>query len=216
MSVRRDYLRDVARHHGVRAALRVALWRALHPRSARLELVALTDPRPLPSAVEAAREHAFRFATEADLLHYGADARANIVASDLEGLRRGDRCLLQLDGERLVGYAWIAGSPLVHVEDGFHINLPDDTVYNFKSYTASEYRGAGFQALRHLQLLQRLEPEGKRRLFGYVNHLNLDSRRGVRKSGYRRVGVLWIVRKRGKVRARLTVSSDFWCELRRL
>lgn len=205
---------EVRREHGLGAAakvLRAAVrrqWRSVH-------LLALSEPRPLPTAVDAANDHLFKFASPDDLRDIQRELPDAIGERDFEYLARGDRCLLQLDGGTLAGFAWVAGARLVHIVDGFHLNLPDDAVYNYHSYTAPAYRGYGFQALRHLKLLQMLEHEGKRRLFGFVDELNFKSLNGVIKSGYKRVGKLEITHRQGKVSVTLQVTADFWCDIRR-
>lgn len=188
--------------------------RRVRPHTRRIYLYALSTPRPSPTALAAAAGHVTRFATREDLAAIYARGDATLSENDLLGAEKGDRCLLQLDGDTLVGYAWIAGSPLVYVAEGFYIRLPDDTLYNYKAWTDPAYRGFGFQALRHLRLLEATASEGVRRLFGYVDGVNFSSLHGVTKSGYERVGELRIVRRGSRVRLFVRVASDFWCDIR--
>src|SRR5207244_3125383 len=108
---------------------------------------------------EAAKSHQFVFASPQDLERLARTPAYGISPVDIERVTNDTaRCLLQLDGEKLVGYAWIWNSRLAYIEDvengvhvdGVHINLPDDTVYNYKAYTNPDYRGFGYQALRHV------------------------------------------------------------------
>ena len=140
------------------------------------------------------------------------DSTSGVHAWDLEAFADGCRCLLQLDGERLVGYTWVASSPLIEVMWGLHLNLPEDMVYNYNGFTAPAYRGTSFQGLRHLKVLERMREEGKRRLFGYVDDLNYRSLRGVEKSGYHRVGVLVGVKRGGQTHFALTIDAEAWAE----
>lgn len=181
----------------------------------RFFLFELSIPRPAPESVRAAEGHVFRFATMEDILEYQKDPVWDIAQIDVTAFEKGDRCLLQLDGDKLVGYAWLASSSLVEIGWGFHFNMPDDTVYNYKGFTAPEYRGKGFQPLRHLKLLEHVKKSGQRRLFGYVDHLNLKSLRGVQKSGYQKIGVLRCLKKRGRIRFKLDISADNWSTDRR-
>jgi len=166
--------------------------------------------------LEAGKNHTFRFATVEEVSELRSQSDIPLGDNDVVAAATGDRCLLQLDGDTLAGYAWIAGSPLVYIAEGVHFNLPNDTVYNYKAFTPPEYRGHGFQALRHLKLLEVLRGEGKHRLFGYVDRLNFSSLKGVHKSGYRRVGTLTIRRRGGAVRALMKVDENFWCDDRRI
>ncbi len=190
--------------------------RRLRPYSRRIYLFALSTPRPNPDAVGAAATHDMRFATPDELCAIRSRPDTTLSDNDLLAARKGDRCLLQLDGSTLVGYAWIAGSSLVYIADGFYIRLPDDTIYNYKAWTNPQYRGFGFQALRHLRLLEATAAEGVRRLFGYVDAVNFNSLHGVAKSGYERVGDLRITRRGGRARVRLDVASDMWCDIRQV
>jgi GNAT superfamily N-acetyltransferase len=208
---------DTYRKHGLGEALRVGRDSVRHAGESRKILVVLSEPRPVPRAIEAASTHTFKFATAQELEALGRNPAYGIAPTDVERVSDGAaRCLLQLDGDTLAGYAWIWNSRLAYVEDdrvagdGVHINLPDDTIYNFKAYTNPDYRGYGFQALRHLQLLKLTEDEGVRRLFGYVDHFNPDSLKGVRKSGYVPVGELRIRHRKGRARLVMDVEESFW------
>lgn len=205
----------VHRQAGWRGVFDVAE-RRVRPHTRRIYLYALSEPRPAPKAEAAAATHVTRFATPDELVAIHARGDATLSKNDLLAAQKGDRCLLQLDGDALVGYAWIAGSPLVYVAEGFYIRLPDDTVYNYKAWTNPAYRGFGFQALRHLRLLEATAGEGVRRLFGYVDAVNLSSLQGVAKSGYERVGALWISRRNGRVRLSARVDAEFWPDIRQV
>jgi RimJ/RimL family protein N-acetyltransferase len=184
-------------------------------KSCRIFLFELTTPRPTPESIRAAEGHTFRFATIEDIHTYHADPIWDIGDKSVLAFERGDRCLLQFDGDTLVGYTWLAASSLVELTWGFHFNMPDDTVYNYKGFTAPAYRGEGFQPLRHLKLLEHVKGTGQHRLFCYVDQMNLSSLKGVKKSGYKKIGVLRCVRKQEKVRFFLRVSKDVWSKERR-
>ncbi len=210
---------DTYRKHGLREALRVGRDGVRYAGESRKILVVLSEPRPIPRAIEAASTHTFKFASAQELQELGRNPAYAITAADVERVAGGvARCLLQLDGDKLAGYAWIWNSRLAYIEDvengvqvdGVHINLPDDTIYNYKAYTNPDYRGFGFQALRHLQLLKLTEDEGVRRLFGYVDHFNSDSLKGVAKSGYVPVGELRVRHRKGRASMVLDVEESFW------
>jgi hypothetical protein len=206
-----SFLADTYRDHGFAEMLRAG-WDGLrYPGQSRKVLFALYEPRSLPDAVEAAKHHTFKFATAEELLALSRTPAYAIAQLDAERVAKGTaRCMLQLDGEKLVGYAWIWSHRLAFIEDGVHLNLPDDTIYNYKGYTNPDYRGYGFQALRHLNLLKLTHAEGVRRLFGFVDRFNSKSLKGVRKSGYLKVGELRIKHAGGKVRMILDVDEHFW------
>lgn len=173
-------------------------------------LIVLSEPRPSPKAMAAAKDHTFRMASLSDLEALSKDPASNILDRDLESFKDGCHCLLQMDGEKLVGYTWIVDSRLIDVGWGFHLSLPDDVIYNYNGYTAPEYRGTAYQPLRHLKVLEHVRAWGKYRLLGYVDHLNLKSLHGTAKSGYRRIGVLRGTRRNGQIHFALSIVDDSW------
>ena len=173
-------------------------------------LVVLSEPQPTPQAIAAASNHTFRLATLGDLEALVKDPSSNLVDRDIEAFNDGNSCMLQLDGNNLVGYTWIAQSSLIDVGWGFHLNLPDDVVYNYNGYTTPAYRGTAFQALRHLKALEHVRTLGKRRILGYVDHLNFKALRGGAKGGYRRIGVLRGIRRNGKIHFSLSMDENSW------
>jgi hypothetical protein len=213
---------ETYRKHGLREALRVARDGVRYAGQSRKILVVLAEPKPIPRAIEAASTHTFTFASAQELEALRRNPAFQISAEDVQRVSDGiARCLLQLDGDKLAGYAWIWNSRLAYVEDdrlagdGVHINLPDDTIYNFKAYTNPDYRGYGFQAVRHRQLLKLTEDEGVRRLFGYVDHRNSNSIKGLTKSGYAPVGELRIRHRKSRARMVMDVEESFWTSTRR-
>ena len=184
--------------------------------ASRIFLIVLTTPRPTPAAAEAGRNHRFHFATVDEIERLKTDPSTKLFDRDVDSLKSGNRCLLQYDGDKLVGYTWIAGSRLVELMWGMHFNLADDLVYNYNGFTTPAYRGTAYQALRHLKVLEHTRDEGTRRLFGYVDHLNYNSLRGTQKSGYEVVGTLRGVKRNGRISFDLDVESHAWSELARI
>ncbi|MCG7199484.1 hypothetical protein MD273_07085 [Marinobacter pelagius] len=211
LAKRLSFLVEVYRLHGFAEMCSVAWSGFLHKGTKRLILVALSRPRPIPKALEASEGHDFHFATPEELRSLMKQPSFEIAPVDIERVEKDvARCLVQMDGDKLTGYAWVWVSKVAYIDDGVYLNLPRDAIYNYKAYTDPEYRGLGFQGLRHLHLLRLLEGEGIKRLFGFVDHLNTKSLHGVRKSGYEKVGELKIRHKDGEVSSHLVMAKDFW------
>lgn len=213
-------LRSKVQYYGGLAGLathvgRKAMSSELMGSNFRLFLVVLTEPKPPLAVTQKAATHTFRFAELKDFERLAEDKQTGIAARDVESFRQGNRCLLQLNGDELVGYTWYSPSPLIELQWGLHFNLPDDMVYNYNGFTAPKYRGIAYQSLRHLKLLEHLAPLGKRRLMGYVSHLNYKSLQGVAKSGYQRVGVLRGVKRGGKFHFSLNIDEKAWATIAR-
>lgn len=214
MSSKIEKARSILARHGLGGLclhiLRIVFRHGRNDNVRRIFLFELSASDATKRSFPEAEGHTFRFATREDIERYHADPAWNIRDRDVEAFENGARCLLQLDGETLVGFAWLAASQLVEIMWGFHFNMPDDTAYNYHSYTAPAYRGKGFQALRHLKLFEHIKANGQHRLFGYVHQMNLNSLRGVRKSGYTKIGVLQCTKKANGMQFSLRVSSGHW------
>lgn len=123
------FLLEALRRNGLKDALQAGWSGLTNLGSTRLILVGLSEPRPLPKALEAAKDHTFKFATIEDLTELTKDPGNNIAATDIERVKKGTaRCLLQMDEDSLAGYAWIWVNKLSYIADGYHLNLPDDTI----------------------------------------------------------------------------------------
>jgi len=212
-----DTAKDVLRRHGIKGLLLYATRILLYRRkdSDRIFLYILKTPRPTQASIDAVKDHVFRFATVEDLMPLLEEPKWDIQEKHIDALRRGDKCLLQLDGDNLVGYTWVITSPLIEIAWGFHFNMPDDTVYNYKGFTSPEYRGKNFQPLRHLKILEFVRDQGKTKLFGYVDHLNMNSQKGVTKSGYKKIGVLRCKRNGNDIQFSFKVKGGAWSMERR-
>ena len=184
-------------------------------KASRYFLFVLDTPRAVPMADQAARDHVFRFASLEELERLQVDAESHLYERDIVSFKNGCRCLLQMDGEVLVGYTWCSFAPLVEVMAGAHFNMPDDMVYNFNDYTVPRYRGQAYQGLRHLKMLEHIQAEGRNRLLCFVDHLNYRSLHGVRKGGYRHIGVFRGLKRKGRVHFSLSVDEACWASVAR-
>jgi hypothetical protein len=184
LSGRLGRLWRTARRHGAWAAASQA-FRHRHRRKGvrRILLFGLARPPDLSAAVPQ-RPIRFRFASPDEFATLGGMGPAEAA----QAVARGDRCLLQFEEARLVGYNWVAVAPVVFIAEGLYLPLPDDVAYSWKAYTLPEFRGSGLHALRALELHRRLAAEGRPRLLCFVDDTNLESLRSVRKAGYEPVG----------------------------
>lgn len=205
--------------HGIRGfftyLIRKILWSRKKTRYCRLFLFVLDTPKQNKTNIQAAADHTFRFATLEDINTLLVNPSWKISDKNLNDFKQGDKCLLQFDGEKMVGYSWLAASPLVEIMWGFHFNMPSNTVYNYKGYTSPEYRGKGAQSQRHRKMLEHIIQNGQHRLFCYVDHLNLNSLKGVRKSGYKKIGILSCTIKNGNAKFNLNISEPHWSKQKR-
>jgi len=111
----------------------------------------------------------------------------------LEQAEEGDLCFLSFCGGELAGYVWahVDGQPLLF--PNLRLRLPDDYVYNYAGFTLPKFRGLGLQSVRHHALLD--DERWRKNVLGliaFVSCTNWASIRGQTKSGYRRIGRLWL------------------------
>jgi hypothetical protein len=167
---------------------------------------------PLSAAPPAPEGLSYRFASGDELTRLGGmTPEAAAVA-----VRSGDRCLLQFLGDGLVGYAWVAVSPVVFLTEGVYLPLPADAAYVYKTFTLPDARGGRLQPLRTLELRRRLAAEGRPRCLCYVDDANLESLRGVARAGYEVVGEVRLVPGRAGVHVQLELAREWWTEVRGL
>lgn len=158
-----------------------------------LELIVLDrrSLRPVPA------EHAARFeariASRDDLLALAADPQWEIGEDKLRNAEAGDLCVLSLLDGQLAGYTWVHARGLPDLLPGLRLQLPQTLLYNYAGLTAPAFRGAGLQSLRHQSVLTQPQWAHRDGLVGYVRRTNFASRNGQRKSGYRRVGAIWLL-----------------------
>jgi hypothetical protein len=85
---------------------------------------------------------------------------------------------------------------------GAHAGRPELIRPGFRADTRTirgadvEFRGLGLQPYRHHQLLNSGLWQDKRGLLGYVFQTNFASRKGQTKSGYRKIGSIWLLGSR--------------------
>lgn len=134
-----------------------------------------------------------RIATEAELHTMSSDPRWEINDTKLNFFRKGDCCVLSLvDGEP-AGYTWVdtTGSP--ELIPGLTLSIPAEYIYNYAGLTLPDFRGSGLQTYRHHSLLNNERWRNRSALLGYVRATNFASQKGQFKSGYRKVGTLWLL-----------------------
>jgi hypothetical protein len=190
----------VQRHHGTLAALRHLLHHAVNRfvRLERLDIVRLARADLRAAPAEALRRGGTRLADEADLRLLQADPVWDLGAEQLELARRGDRCLLSLLDGRPVGYLWVHADGQPELLPELRLRLPPDHLYTYAGLTLPEGRGLGLQTLRHAGVLGQPCWADRAGLIGYVRSTNFASRRGQARSGFRRLGSIWLLGRLGQ------------------
>lgn len=158
-----------------------------------LEVIVLDRPdlRPLPA------EHRARFtsrlATREDLVRLHEQPDWAIGSDKLRAFDQGDQCVLSLLDGRIAGYTWVHALGQPELIAGLQLRLPERYLYNYAGYTSPEFRGAGLQSMRHHSVLEQPEWRERSGLVGYVRWINFPSQKGQGRSGYRKVGSIWLL-----------------------
>lgn len=133
-----------------------------------------------------------RVASREDLQLLAADPRWAIDATKMSYFEAGDTCLLSCVDGQPAGYTWVHTSGRPEIIPGLRLELPQDYLYNYAALTLPEFRGAGLQSHRHHAVLGQIEWQDRVGLIGYVRATNFSSQRGQSKSGYRKIGRIWL------------------------
>jgi len=134
-----------------------------------------------------------RIATREDLKIMQEQGSWHINRMKMKYFNQGDTCLLSYVDNNLAGYTWAHSNGCPELVAGLRVSVPDEYLYNFAGFTLPEYRGHGLQSFRHRELLNRHRWRNKKGLLGFVIHTNHSSRRGQSKSGYKRIGSIYLI-----------------------
>ncbi|MBK5963064.1 hypothetical protein CCR95_02900 [Thiocystis minor] len=164
----------------------------------RLDIIVLPrdELKPLSRAPKAVLST--RWADRSDLERMQQAGTWQIDATLLGNFEQGDACLLSFVDGQLAGYTWIHSLGNPEIMPGLVISVPDQYLYNFAAFTLPKFRGQGLQSYRHRVLIADDQWRGKQGLLAFVRSTNFSSQRGQDKSGYRRIGSLWLLGAKNK------------------
>lgn len=137
-----------------------------------------------------------KFATLEDLQEMEEQGCWEIEQRKLEFFNQGDTCLLSYVDNKLAGYTWAHTKGCPELVPGLILSVPREYLYNYAAFTLPEYRGYNLQSFRHHELLNHHRWKDKKGMLGFVRHTNYSSKKGQDKSGYRRIGGIWLVGKK--------------------
>ena len=111
-----------------------------------------------------------------------------------ECLRRGARCFLAWDGDRIAHGYWMATDRVRIDYMERDLVLPPEDVYTFDSCSPAEYRGRELAQAMGLHVMQAARAEGKRQAWCLPAVANAAGIRPVEAIKYRRVSTLHYLR----------------------
>ena len=153
--------------------------------------------RPLGSALRTLRRDSgcsFRALTEPEALAWCADPELEMKPDAVQAaFARGEACLGAFDGDRLVGYSWLAYAPAPHT-GGMWVHFDPGGRYTYKKFVRPAYRGRrvahGLSALGDAPAFVR----GRQYSINFVSVFNRASLKSTARSGSRTVGYAGILR----------------------
>jgi hypothetical protein len=104
----------------------------------------------------------------------------------LDRFAQGDRCVVAVVDERIVGYEWLSGNP-THFESshGYLIEIPHGFVYAYDAYIDPAYRNCGFWLRFKAQQAAVMSELGKARVLTFVEYGNWPSLRAHLRFGFK-------------------------------
>jgi len=134
-----------------------------------------------------------KIATLEDLKEMEKQGCWRIQQRKIEYFNQGDTCLLSYVDNELAGYTWAHTNECPEFIAGLRLSVPQEYLYNSSGFTHPDYRGYGLQSFRHHELLNLQRWRNKKGLLGFVVHTNYSSKRGQEKSGYKRIGNIYVI-----------------------
>ena len=158
-----------------------------------LDIIALRREHLQPLDPSGTRRLSAKIATLDDLKEMERQGCWEIQERKIEFFHQGDTCLLSYVDNELAGYTWAHTRGCPEIVPGLRLSIPLEYLYNFAAFTLPAYRGWGLQSFRHHALLEGDLWKDKKGLLGFVIHTNYRSQRGQRKSGYEKIGSIWLI-----------------------
>jgi len=163
-----------------------------------LHIIVLNRENLKPLNPSDAHRLSTKIATWEDLKEMEGQGRWEIEREKLEFFNQGDTCLLSYVDNKLAGYTWAHANGCPELVPGLILSMPLEYLYNYAAFTLPEYRGYNLQSFRHHELLNHHQWKDRKGMLGFVLHTNYSSKKGQDKSGYTRIGSIWLVGKKSK------------------
>ena len=97
----------------------------------------------------------------------------------------GERCILAVKGEQIIGYEWIS-TKNIHIEERYNypLKVPDDAVYAYDALIKPEYRRQGIWSSLQKYTIYTASCDGRKKVMVMVDHDNQISIQAHLRFGY--------------------------------
>jgi ribosomal protein S18 acetylase RimI-like enzyme len=138
----------------------------------------------------------FRLATEKDIERmdkevYYYNRRAKRYS--IERLKKGDRCVLALSKEIIVGYMWIM-KDCMELTQSKHIRISEKRAYIYNAFVPKDYRGKRILAAMDIHVIEILRKENKKYMLTTVMEDNKPPMKAKERLPWKEVGRMRVFR----------------------
>ena len=138
----------------------------------------------------------FRLAIKKDIdamdeEHY--DYNKNTKQYSIDRLAKGDRCILALYNNKIIGYLWAMRNTMELLQSKY-ISLSKNRVYSYKEFVLKEFRGKRVQGAMYSYLIDMLKKDGKQFVVSTVDSDNKISLKIKNRDGFKIIGNLYHIR----------------------
>jgi hypothetical protein len=132
----------------------------------------------------------FRLATKEDIgamdeenYDYDQNAKKYLI----NRLEKGDRCILTLHDNKIIGYLWMMSGSMELTQQK-HISLSKNRAYSYKEFVLKEFRGKRVHQSMYDYLIDMLKKEDKRFVVSTIDADNKSSLKTRGRGGFKIVG----------------------------
>ncbi len=104
-----------------------------------------------------------------------------------ERMKHGDKCLLSIWENKIVGYGWIMKDEM-ELSQYTHIPLPEKKVYTYKGYVLKEFRGKRVIGINDMEKIRYFIKEKKEYWLTSIERKNTASIKARKRLGFREIG----------------------------
>lgn len=146
--------------------------------------------------IESDLDLSFRLATKEDIAamdeeHYDYDEKAREYSIDR--LEKGDRCILAVYNNKIVGYLWSMRDTM-ELTQFKHIPLAKNRASSYKGFVLTDFRGKRIHPAMYNYLISILKKDGKRYIVSMVDLDNKSSIKTKQRGNYKVIGEIVHVR----------------------
>lgn len=111
-----------------------------------------------------------------------------------ERLEAGHLCFVAEKNGNIVFYLWVCFNNLYLNELEMEMRIEPDSAHFYSNYTIPEYRGMGIATIAMARALDYLFQNGVKKIYGLIYSDNIPSQRVVKKTGFRKMGEVTLIR----------------------